>query len=74
MPDLDGVETTRRLKAVPQFAAIPVFMITGQSEKSVVTESLQASASGFLVKPFERAPCLPRWPRRCAASIENSAM
>ena len=40
MPALDGVETTRRLKAVPQFAAIPVIMITGQSEKSVVAESL----------------------------------
>lgn len=60
MPDLDGVETTRRLKAVPQFAAIPVIMITGQSEKSVVAESLQAGAAGFLVKPFERDTLLAK--------------
>ena len=60
MPDLDGVETTRRLKAVPQFAAIPVFMITGKSEKSIVAESLKAGASGFLVKPFERDTLLAK--------------
>jgi len=54
MPDMDGIEATRRLKAVPQFAGIPVIMLTGQSEKNVVAESLKAGASGFLVKPFER--------------------
>lgn len=60
MPDLDGVETTRRLKAVPQFAAIPVIMITGKSEKNVVAASLQAGAAGFLVKPFERNTLLAK--------------
>ncbi|MDO8960406.1 MAG: response regulator [Rhodocyclaceae bacterium] len=54
MPDLDGVETTRRIKAVPQFVRIPVIMVTGNSEKAVVAECLKAGASGFLVKPFER--------------------
>ena len=54
MPDMDGVEATRRLKAAPQTAGIPVIMITGKSEKNVVTESLRAGAKGFLVKPFER--------------------
>jgi CheY-like chemotaxis protein len=54
MPVMDGIEATRRLKAVPQFAKLPVIMITGQSEGSVVVESLKAGASGFLVKPFDR--------------------
>ena len=54
MPDMDGIETMRRLKTVPQFSRVPVIMITGKSEKSVLTESLKAGASGFLVKPFER--------------------
>lgn len=54
MLDMDGVEATRRLKAVPQFAGIPVIMLTGKSEKNVVTESLKAGATGFLVKPFDR--------------------
>jgi CheY-like chemotaxis protein len=54
MPEMDGIETTQRLKAVPQFAKLPVIMITGQSDREVVIDSLKAGATGFLVKPFER--------------------
>lgn len=54
LPDMDGVEITRRVKAIPQLARIPVIMITGKSERSVITESLKAGAMDFLVKPFER--------------------
>lgn len=54
LPDVDGVETTRRLKSVEQFASIPVVMITGHSEKTVVVDSLKAGASDFAVKPFDR--------------------
>jgi CheY-like chemotaxis protein len=54
MSGMDGIETTRRLKTVPQFAKLPVIMITGKSEGSVVVDSLKAGATGFLVKPFNR--------------------
>jgi CheY-like chemotaxis protein len=54
LPDIDGIETTRRLKSIEHFAKIPVIMITGHSEKAVVVESLKAGASGFAVKPFEK--------------------
>lgn len=54
MPDVDGVEATRRLKAVPRFANIPVIMMTGNSEKNVVTVALKMGAVDFIVKPFVR--------------------
>lgn len=54
LPDINGVEATRRLKSVEQFAKIPVVMITGHSEKAVVVESLKAGASDFAVKPFDK--------------------
>lgn len=54
MPGMDGVEVMRRLKATPRFAEIPVIMVTGQSEREVVTESMKIGAAGFVVKPFER--------------------
>ena len=54
MPEMDGIEATRRLKAVPRFAAIPVIMTTGKSEGHVVVDSRKAGATGFLVKPFAR--------------------
>lgn len=52
MPNIDGIETTRRLKAMPQFSNIPVIMVTGDSEGDVVIKSLKAGASNFVVKPF----------------------
>lgn len=52
LPDLTGVEVTRRLKSVDQLAAVPIVMITGRSERDVVMESLDAGAADFLVKPF----------------------
>ena len=54
LPGNDGVDITRRIKAVDRFAAIPVIMITGHSEKDVVMESLKAGAIDFVVKPLER--------------------
>jgi len=55
MPDMDGIEATRRLKAVPHLAKIPVIMVTGDSEGDVVVGSLKAGACDFVVKPFSSA-------------------
>lgn len=60
LPGIDGVEVTRRLKAVEQFKNIPIIMITGHSHKETVVNSLQAGAAGFLVKPFDREAVLSR--------------
>ena len=54
MPNMDGMETTRQLKAIPQFAKTPVIMMTGKSEGKVIVDSLKAGASDFVVKPFNR--------------------
>ena len=54
LPDLDGVEITRRLKAQLQYASLPIVMITGHSDRQVVAESLRAGAADFIVKPFDR--------------------
>lgn len=54
MPDIDGIEVTRRLKAAAPFAGIPIVMITGQGEKNTVVESQKAGAVDFVVKPFNR--------------------
>jgi CheY-like chemotaxis protein len=54
MPDMDGLEATRHVKAVSQFAAIPIIMITGMSEKNVVVDALKMGVTDFVVKPFIR--------------------
>ena len=52
LPGIDGMEVVRQIRAAPRLAHLPILMITGHSEKEVVTGSLQAGANGFLVKPF----------------------
>lgn len=60
MPEVDGVEATRRIKAVRQFRTIPVVMVTGSGTRDWVVESRLAGASGFLVKPLDREALLQR--------------
>jgi len=55
MPNMNGLETTRRLKANPRFYKTPVIMITGKSEGKIVADSLKAGAVDFVVKPFDHA-------------------
>lgn len=54
LPDIDRVEVMRRIKSAEQFAAIPIIMITDQSDKSVVVDSLKAGVTDFVVKPFSK--------------------
>lgn len=54
MPDLDGIETTRRLKTMPEYAHVPVIMLTGNSHEAAVRRSKEVGATDFIVKPFDR--------------------
>lgn len=60
MPEINGLETLRRLKASDWFANIPVMMITGQSDKDLVVECLKAGAVDFVVKPLDREVLLKK--------------
>lgn len=58
MPGMDGLEVMRQIRSVPRLADIPIIMITGKGEKNIVTESLKAGATDFIVKPFARGTLL----------------
>lgn len=60
MPELDGLEFTRRLRALPGCADIPVVIITIVDEKSVLYEALEAGATDFLTKPIDHYECKVR--------------
>jgi CheY-like chemotaxis protein len=60
LPDIDGVEVTRRVKSIPRLRSVPVVMITGKSDKDNVINSLSAGAVDFVVKPFERGLLLEK--------------
>src|ERR1700726_3036164 len=51
MPDLDGFEVCRRLKANPTTHHIPVVMVTALDQPSDRVRGLEAGADDFLTKP-----------------------
>ena len=54
LPDLNGIEVCRRLKAAPATAAIPVLLLSGVFVKSTdKAQGLEGGADGYLVKPAE---------------------
>jgi two-component system, OmpR family, alkaline phosphatase synthesis response regulator PhoP len=53
MPELDGLETCRRLKADPETAMIPVVFLTAKSQEAEIQRGLSLGASGYVTKPFD---------------------
>jgi two-component system cell cycle response regulator DivK len=54
MPDMDGWEATRRLKADPRTRRILILVVSGHALGKAEQQSWDAGADGFLTKP-----CLP---------------
>lgn len=54
MPDLDGLETCRQIKANPQWRSIPIIMVTALSSKEDLARCLEAGADDFISKPVDK--------------------
>ena len=50
MPELDGIEATRRISADPRLGGVRIVILTTYETDEYVFEGLRAGASGFLVK------------------------
>ena len=53
MPDMDGFEVCRRLRANPDTREIPVIMVTALSDKASRLSGLEVGADEFLSKPVD---------------------
>lgn len=51
MPDLDGIEVCQRIKANPQWQAVPIIMVTALTAKEDLARCLAAGADDFISKP-----------------------
>jgi putative two-component system response regulator len=57
MPEMDGYETIRVLKADPRWSDIPVIFLTSMSDEVSELEGLSLGAIDYVIKPFS-APLL----------------
>ena len=60
MPEMDGKTLLLRLRAEPEFADLPIMMVTTESEMEQVEVALAAGASEYLMKPFDRQALLEK--------------
>ena len=58
MPNLNGLELTRRMQDIPRWAAIPVVMITSRTSVKHRDEGLKAGVDVYLTKPYQDADLL----------------
>jgi diguanylate cyclase (GGDEF)-like protein len=60
MPRIDGVELTRRLRANPMTAALPIIMLTAKGLTVDKVFGLTAGADDYMVKPFDTSELVAR--------------
>lgn len=53
MPRMDGLTLIKSLRALPQYAATPILMLTTESSDAMKSQGRAAGATGWLVKPFD---------------------
>jgi len=53
MPEMDGIELIKQLRAKPASKFTPILMLTTESQEGRKQEGKQAGASGWIVKPFK---------------------
>ena len=79
MPDMDGFEVTRRIKASPVFRDIPVVIVSGNDEADFVHQAREAGALDAIAKPpatdvLERLlAALPKLPTEATAGVPVKA-
>ena len=56
MPEMDGLELARRIKADPAFAKLPLVMLTSLGEHLSAAECKARGLAACLVKPAKQAP------------------
>ncbi|MEZ2720646.1 chemotaxis response regulator CheY [Paenalcaligenes hominis] len=55
MPNLDGLEMLKQIRADGNLSSLPVLMVTAEAKKENIIAAAQAGASGYVVKPFTAA-------------------
>ncbi len=55
MPNLDGLEMLKQIRADANLSSLPVLMVTAEAKKENIIAAAQAGASGYVVKPFTAA-------------------
>jgi two-component system chemotaxis response regulator CheY len=54
MPDMDGLEFVRAVRADPTYGTLPIIMATAEENQTQLTKALEAGANGHVPKPYTK--------------------
>jgi two-component system, chemotaxis family, chemotaxis protein CheY len=55
MPNMNGFELLKNIRAEDSMKTLPVLMVTAEAKKEDIVAAAQGGASGYIVKPFTKA-------------------
>ena len=55
MPNMNGFELLREIRADAKLKSLPVLLVTAEARKEDIITAAQAGANGYIVKPFTKA-------------------
>jgi two-component system chemotaxis response regulator CheY len=55
MPNMNGFELLKSIRAEESLKGLPVLMVTAEARKEDIVLAAQSGASGYIVKPFTKA-------------------
>jgi CheY-like chemotaxis protein len=71
MPEMDGFEVLRRLRAMPDSDGLPVLVVTASAERDIEARVAEAGADGCLRKPVDFGE-LAEWVNQLVAGDRQS--
>jgi two-component system cell cycle response regulator DivK len=63
LPEIDGYEATRRMRAIPKLAKVPIIAVTSYALSGDDAKAFAAGCDGYVAKPFS--------PRQLLAKIRE---
>ena len=54
MPEMNGLEFVKWLRANPRYSDVPLMMVTTETEMSQMMTALEAGANEYVMKPFTK--------------------
>ena len=52
MPEMDGMEALKYIRAEPRWASMVILMVTTETELERICQALEAGANEYIMKPF----------------------